>query len=152
MKRTPFHGSVADEAISKTKGEAGHEFARFIRLPANIDDWYQALIDLKFDVEQQLGDRKADIDRVHYECRKMGEDGKDIYFEKKMEHDAWRRGSTRFKKAIEYRLGEIRRLRRDAGDERQEAYRSLVRWAAELIPEDGDGAAWHEKAKNYLSL
>ena len=129
MRQTRFHDLVAKEAIGK--GTA--EFAQHVRQPEQLDEWQQAVIELKRDVEQQLTDRKVGMDSRHAECVDMGDVGKRIYFRERAEWQSWRRGSTRFKSALEDRLGEIKRLRRASASDRAVLIQ-LLRQARALVP------------------
>lgn len=139
MKRTKLHDRIADEAI----GKADEEFIRHVRRGENLIEWYQHLIELKMDVETQIAERKAKLDTEHTRCLSMGDAGKQIWFEAKDEFQTWKVGAVRFKNALEYRLGEVKKLKREARQRIISDRAALLDLAAEMITDIGAGAEWH---------
>lgn len=142
-------GEFRELVEAELRGEADPQRVMFLHDGANINWWRDLLVELLEDVNSQLTQRKANLESFRKECLESGKSMKSSFFAAKEDHDQWRAKAVYRKKCVERKLREVKRLRAGRAEDRirveaRERWR-LLEWAADLIPQDGEGAAWHRK-------
>jgi hypothetical protein len=121
-------------AAQDVRGLTTEEEAARLRSPEWVEHFFEALIELKQDVETQLSERKSDYDMRQAEVRSLD------YFDEtwapyKSEYMGWRKHAVRFLNSVKNREREARRLVKELERERQEQgkkSRELLRACKEL--------------------
>lgn len=62
------------------------------------------------DLNLQFSEQNAHMDVLHEDCLSEGVEGKRRFFQERAEHRAWKASATYFKRLMERRLAEVRRL------------------------------------------
>ena len=112
--RHPLHDLTARDI----KREASPEEAAFLRSPEAVDDWHEALQELRADLESQFSERKAKALEFQKWCFTR-EDGKELWFSYRTDYELWRSRTKRFMQGVQSKIREAKSIRHDLAQERR---------------------------------
>ena len=135
--------------VRDVKEDASPDDSGWLRLPENLDQWWEHLIQFKRDLERQAATRKA----IFYKAKAEAWDrhGK-VYdtFEADMalsEYHKWKSSIQPILKSIESKIREAKRLRKKKNTQNSKYFNNmwrLVNMAEALVPDDH---SWHSILK-----
>jgi hypothetical protein len=99
-----FSELVAMEA----KGQAHEGVSMYLRDPENVERWYQALVDIKKNLQVQFISLRAQMDEAREEGFRTG--NKSVFFGKKADIEKKRRNVNLFGSSIDKRIAEAKKL------------------------------------------
>lgn len=123
--------TFSEIARNDVKGQTTEEEAAWLRSEENISDFRDAVTELMRDIDAQLGERAAALQRYRNECWKLGDEGKQLWFDGLAQYETWRASAKRVKINCQNTAAEIKRIqaqrRETAQEERREARTTLPR-------------------------
>jgi hypothetical protein len=79
-------------------------------LLSKAQEWLDALIDVKRNVELQFARRRAEIKEFQQACLSQGPEAKSAYFQHKTDYESWRAKALGYATVVERRTKHVRRL------------------------------------------
>ncbi len=149
---------LRDMAAADTRGQVTPEEAAHLRQPETVEAWYDALVELKREIDAQFADRNADAQVRQNECFAKGYSGKQEWFEYKGELDLWKAKANRMKRSVENSIREAKNLkvltRRTAAatraPEEREEYRITMHRVRAFLLSDGNITPGGREQRTYL--
>jgi hypothetical protein len=141
-KLTPKH-PLRDAAGRDARGLSEASESKWLRRPENLQEWHDALVELKQDIEAQFAERAADAQDYQNHCFAKGHSGKSEWFEFKAVYDRWKAGANRMKRSVEAKMRECKALLRKDQDDWQEKlqrHRVLLERCHRIFLGDGTNA------------
>lgn len=135
---------------AEMRGSISDEQMMFLRDPETLQRWYDQLVDFKRSVEYQFTDRKADLKAFQQECLAKGLAGKAEYFKEEALYRDWAASANGYKRAVEKKISEVKRLLREQNAKENKSKDRLFRdqlcllchQAAAFVPREH--VDWHE--------
>lgn len=119
------------------RGKSTPEESAYLRSSEVVTLWRDALRVIRSDLETQNISRKADAEAFRTACMRKGPQGKQEWFEYKASWDAWKAGSSRFKRGVEMHLAEAKRLMQEFAETGDlQRYRQLLIEALRFLNQD----------------
>lgn len=147
MTEETLRGMILDDL----DGRLSDNLRAWLRSPEHLEEWGAGLTALKNAIDSELATLKAQFMVLASEMQ--GRMKRPYFNQARGQYELRRSEKIQRKAAVERHLAEFKALRRQLlGQENtyKKDLRELVLWAQRLIPNQGEGARWHEEARERV--